>query len=123
VEKDGEHKNKLDIKHQGLTPFVNFARVLALKNRIKETNTLARLKVLAKEGHISEELWVTSSEAYEIQMQLRLIHQLNQIEEGTLPDNHIDPIGLSDLEKRMLRDSFAVIERLQGVLKTIFPVG
>jgi CBS domain-containing protein len=123
VEKDGEHKNKLDIKHQGLTPFVNFARVLALKNRIKETNTLARLKVLAKEGYISEELWVTSCEAYEMQMQLRLIHQLNQIEEGIIPDNHIDPAGLSDLEKRMLRDSFAVIERLQGVLKTIFPVG
>jgi len=122
VEKDGEHKNKLDIKRRGLTPFVNFARVLALKNRIKETNTLARLQVLAKEGHISEELWVTSSEAYEMQMQLRLIHQLNQIEEGILPDNHIDPGGLSDLEKRMLRDSFEVIERLQGVLKTMFPV-
>ncbi len=122
VEKDGEHQNKLDIKHQGLTPFVNFARVLALKNGVKETNTLARLKVLAKEGHISEELWATSCDAYEMQMQLRLIHQLNQLEVGILPDNYIDPVELSDLEKRMLRDSFEVIERLNGVLKTIFPV-
>jgi CBS domain-containing protein len=58
-----------------------------------------------------------------MQMQLRLIHQLNQIEEGVLPDNHINPAELSDLEKRMLRDSFEVIERLHGLLKTIFPVG
>jgi CBS domain-containing protein len=123
VEKDGEHKNKLDIKRQGLTPFVNFARVMALKHGINETNTLARFKVLAKEGHISEELWAGSCDAYEMQMQLRLIHQLNQIEEGVLPDNHIDPAELSDLEKRMLRDSFEVIERLHSVLKTIFPVG
>ena len=44
VEKNGEHKNELDIKRQGLVPFVNFARVLALKYGIKETNTLARLQ-------------------------------------------------------------------------------
>ena len=123
VEKDGEHINKLDIKRQGLTPFVNFARVLALKHGIKETNTLARLHVLSKEKVISEELWSMAVEAYEMQMQLRLIHQLNQIEVGTLPDNYIDPVELSDLEKRMLRDSFEVIERLHNVLKTIFPVG
>jgi CBS domain-containing protein len=123
VEKDGEHRNKLDIKRQGLTPFVNFARVLALKHRVNETNTLARLHVLAKEKVISDVLWAMAVEAYEMQMQLRLIHQLNQIESGILPDNHIDPAELTDLEKRMLRDSFEVIERLHSVLKTIFPVG
>ena len=123
VEKDGEHINKLDIKKKGLTPFVNFARVLALQHGIKETNTLARLHVLAKEKVITDELWAMAVEAYEIQMQLRLIHQLNQIESGILPDNYIDPAELSDLEKRMLRDSFEVIERLHSVLKAIFPVG
>jgi len=123
VEKDGEHINKLDIKRQGLTPFVNFARVLALKHGVKETNTLSRLHVLSKEKVIGEELWAMAVEAYEMQMQLRLIHQLNQLEAGILPDNHIDPASLSDLEKRMLRDSFEVIERLHSVLKTMFPVG
>jgi CBS domain-containing protein len=121
VEKDGEHKNKLDIKIQGLTPFVNFARILALKNGIRETNTLARLHVSMKENIISEELWAKAVEAYEMQMQLRLFHQLNQLEEDTLPDNHIDPKELSELDKRMLRDAFEVIDRLSGVLKTMFP--
>ena len=123
VEKNGEHKNKLDIKRQGLTPFVNFARVLALKYGIRETNTLSRLHVLHKEKAISEELWAMSVDAYEMQMQLRLIHQLTQLESGSVPDNHIVPAELSDLEKRMLRDSFEAIERMHNVLKTMFPVG
>lgn len=123
VVKNGAHQNTLDLKSQGLTPFVNFARVMALKYGVKETNTLSRLHVLSKEGHISEELWASAREAYEIQMQLRLIHQLAQIEEGILPDNHIDPAQLSDLEKKMLKESFEVIDRLLGVLKTLFPAG
>ncbi len=121
VNSDGEHKNMLDIKRQGLVQFVNFARIMTLKNGLKETNTLARLQVIYDEGHISKELWSVASEAYEFQMQLRLIHQLNQIENGLEPDNFIDPGQLSGLEKRMLKDAFSVIERLQTVLKLLFP--
>jgi CBS domain-containing protein len=122
VNKDGEHKHHLDIKRQGLTPFVNFARVLALKNGISETNTLARLKALFEAGFINREIWSSANDAYELQMQQRLIHQLWQIEEGVLPDNHIDPEQLSDLERRMLKDAFAVIERLYSVLDKMYPV-
>ncbi|MEN8200480.1 MAG: DUF294 nucleotidyltransferase-like domain-containing protein [Thermodesulfobacteriota bacterium] len=122
VDRDGEHKHHLDIKTKGLTPFVNFARVLALKYRINETNTLARLKALHDGEHIKPDLWTSANEAYELQMQQRLIHQLHQIEEGTLPDNHIDPEHLSDLERRMLKDAFTVIERLYSVLDKIYPV-
>ena len=122
VEKDGEHRNRLDIKRQGLTPFVNFARVLALKFGVKETNTLARLKALMEGEQIQRELWAAASEAYELQMQQRLVHQLRQIEAGILPDNHIDPANLSDLERRMLKDAFTVIERLYGVLERMYPV-
>ncbi len=122
VERDGEHKNRLDIKRQGLTPFVNFARVLSLKFGVKETNTLARLKALIDGEWIPEDLWSTASEAYELQMQQRLVHQLRQIEAGILPDNYIDPADLSDLERRMLKDAFAVIERLYSVLERLYPV-
>jgi CBS domain-containing protein len=40
---------------------------------------------------------------------------------GEQPDNHIDPADLSELDRRLLRDAFAVIERLHGVLRTLFP--
>lgn len=122
VEKNGEHKNTLDIKRQGITPFVNFARVMALKHGVKETNTLARFKVLLDEGYISRSLWRAASDAYELQMQLRLVHQLHQLDNGILPDNYINPANLTELEKRMLKESFTVIERLQAILKAEFPV-
>jgi len=122
VEKDGEHKNELDIKHQGIVPFVNFARVLALKNGVKETNTLARFNVLEADGHISKDLWASACEGYELQMQLRLVHQLDQLENGVMPDNYLHPAQLTELEKRMLKDAFSIIERLQNILKTMFPV-
>ena len=71
---------------------------------------------------IQGELWSAASEAYELQMQQRLVHQLKQIEEEILPDNHIDPADLSDLERRMLKEAFTVIERLYGVLGQMYPV-
>ncbi len=123
VQRDGEHKNTLDVKRQGLTPFVDFARILALRHGVAETNTLARLKALADEEHLSRELYEAASEAYELQMQLRLVHQLEQIEEGVLPDNRINPAHLSELEKRTLKESFTVIERLQGFLRDSFHLG
>lgn len=122
VEKNGEHKNRLNLKKRGLTPFVDFARVMALQYGVSETNTLARLEALAKEQHIKEKLYRAMVEAYQLQMQLRLVHQLQQIEQGVLPDNYIDPAQLTELEQRMLKDAFGVIEQMQNVLDKRFPV-
>lgn len=123
VDKDGEHKNQLDVKHKGIAPFVDFARVLALKYGVKETNTLARLKVLASEDHLAQDVYQATVETYELMMQLRLLHQLHQLEEGTLPDNYIDPAHLTELERRMLKQGFSVLERLHSILETMYPVG
>ncbi|WP_028583434.1 DUF294 nucleotidyltransferase-like domain-containing protein [Desulfogranum mediterraneum] len=119
VEEDGRQGTLLDIKHQGLAPFVNFARILALRHGIRETNTLARFSVLAKEGYLEEELLVKAQEACEIQMHLRLIHQLHQMEEGILPDSSLSPGELSEVEKKMLRDGFALVGRLKGLLQQL----
>ena len=122
VEKNGDHRDELDIKTRGLTPFVDFARTLALRYGLRETNTLDRLKILMTEERIPQDLYQATVNAYEFQMQLRLIHQLSQIEKGDTPDNFIHPEQLTDLEKRMLRDAFTVIERTQSFLENIFPV-
>ena len=114
VEKNGDHRDKLDIKTRGLTPFVDFARTLALRYGLRETNTLDRLKILMTEERIPQDLYQATINAYEFQMQLRVIHQLSQIEKGDTPDNFIQPKQLTDMEKRMLRDAFTVIERTQS---------
>lgn len=122
VEKDGEHKNRLDIKTRGLVPIVDFARLLALRHGLRETNTVSRLQLLAEGDHIPRELYTEAREAYEFQMQLRLVHQLRMIEDGLTPDNYIDPAELSDLEKQTLKEAFAVINKIQGYIKSEFRV-
>ncbi len=122
VEKNGEHKNRLDIKTRGLTPFVDFARIMALRNGLRETNTLTRFRMLGEAGAIPNELYTETVEAYEFQTQIRLIHQLRLLELGRQPDNYIDLSELTDVEKQTLKEAFGVIGRIQGYVKTEFRV-
>jgi CBS domain-containing protein len=122
VEKDGIHKNRLDLKTRGLVPIVDFARLLSLRHGVTETNTLTRLENLASGNCISKELYVEAREAYEFQMQLRLVHQLRMLESGQPPNNYIDPGELSDIEKQTLKETFAVIGRIQMYIKDEFRV-
>ncbi|MDF1614885.1 putative nucleotidyltransferase substrate binding domain-containing protein [Desulfurivibrio dismutans] len=123
VEKDGEHRNALDLKTKGLVPFVDFARLFALKHGIGESNTLVRLQLLREGGHISAEMYQETIKAYEFLMQLRLVHQLHMMENGQEPNNHINPANLSDLEKQTLKESFEVVRRLQSHIKAEFRLG
>ena len=120
VEKNGEHKNRLNLKLRGLVPFTDFARVLALKHGIRDTSTLGRLKLLGEGGHLPDDLCREAGEAFEFMLQLRLVHQLEQVEQGPAPDNFIDPASLSALEKRTLKDAFGVVGGMQSFLKTMF---
>lgn len=118
VERDGEHKNRLDLKLRGLVPLWDFARLMALRHGVRETNTLKRLKEVTEAGHIPADLSRKAQEAYEFQMQLRLVHQLKLVEVGKVPDNFIDLSELSDLEKQTLKGAFSVIATLQNYLKS-----
>lgn len=122
VEKNGRHKNRIDLKTQGLTPLVNFARLMALRHGVKETNTMARLESLADRDLIPKGLYLETRDAYEFQMQLRLENQLQMIEAGQEPDNYVDPDELSDVDKQTLKEAFAVIGRVQSFVKSDFKV-
>ncbi len=120
VEKDGQHRNTLDLKRRGGLPFVDFARVMALRCGVRETGTLDRLLALEAGGHIPAQLGKEAREAYELVMHLRLVHQLEAVERDQTPDNHVDPARMSDLEKQALKEAFAVAVRLQGFLRDLF---
>ncbi len=116
VEQNGDHRERFNIKVRGLSPFVDFARVLSLRHSIRQTHTLTRLKRLRAGKVLSGELYETMIDAFEMQMQVRVIHQLSQIEKGIEPDDVIYPEELSDLEKRMLKDGFEVISQMHDIL-------
>ncbi len=121
VERTGEYSNRLDLKGRCVAPFVNFARVMALKHGIDETNTMDRLQLLAERGRIPMDLYADAREAYEFGFQLGLVHQLRMAESGRNPDTYVDPADLSDIERKALKESFAVLNRVLALIKQEFP--
>jgi CBS domain-containing protein len=120
VEKDDAKLPTLDLKTRTLTPFVEFARIMALQHGIAETNTLARVKALASKGRIPFDLYADVSQAYEFDLHLKLVHQLTDVEAGRKSETIVRPADLSDLEKRTLKFSFSVIERMMAVVRKEF---
>lgn len=122
VEKDGEHSDRLDLKERGLTPFVNFARLMALRHGIDETNTLARIRLLGERGHLPQNLASAASDAYEFLSQLSLVSHLCAVDAGLDLDYCIRLTGLSDLERKALKESFAVIDGLLAHIINTFEI-
>ena len=116
VARKGAEKDTLDLKVQGLTPFVDGARLLALANGISVSNTLERLRLLVEQEVIDAQDGAAYAEAYHFIQQTRLQqHQLQT--RGGLPfSNRLDPDSLNQLDRRILRESFRQAQRLQSSL-------
>ncbi|TWX58521.1 putative nucleotidyltransferase substrate binding domain-containing protein [Colwellia hornerae] len=110
---DGEHKASLDIKHNGIAPIVDLARIYALAEGIASVNTIERLKKAAGSPSISKESAANLIDAYEFLGILRLEHQANLLQAGKAPNNYLSPKKLSKLEREHLKDAFKVIKALQ----------
>ncbi len=113
---DGQHDDTLDLKHTGIVPVTDVARVLALAGGIEEVNTLKRLRVAAQHGMLSEEMAENLQDALELISGLRVQHQAEQIARGEQADNFLDPDELASLERGHLKDAFRVIQTQQEVM-------
>jgi CBS domain-containing protein len=116
VEKEGEHRDRLNLKLRAIAPIVDLARLFALEKGVVETGTLDRLRALRGlntiVGHYGEEL----EQAFEFLMFLRINHQHAQIAAGLEPDNFVDPRSLSALEMKTAREAFGLVAKLQGLV-------
>ena len=72
------------------------------------------------EDYIPADLCNEAIKAYELQMQLRIVHQLEQIENQQEPDNYIEPQNLTAMDRTMLKEAFEIIEKLQALLERRF---
>ena len=116
VEKDGVHKNELNLKVKGVAPLVDIIRLFALERGVRETSTLERLDALRGSHTIVQEYADEFEHALEFIMLLRIHHQFAQMSAGGAPDNFINPKGLSNLEKRSLKDAFQLITTVQDLI-------
>lgn len=112
----GEHKDRLDLKHGGVVPIVDLARVYALQAGIKSVNTLNRLQESIRRDTVSKSGGRDLIDAYCLINDVRLDHQARQIRAGVKPDNFMSPSSLSELERNHLRDAFVVVKTMQSAL-------
>jgi CBS domain-containing protein len=112
--RSGEHKNMIDLKHNGVVPVTDLGRVYALKGRLTEVNTRARLRAAIEAGAVSATGGRDLIDAYDMIAQTRLEHQAAQIQAGEKPGNFMAPGDLSDFERSHLRDAFVVIKTMQN---------
>ena len=117
VHKDGKHKNKLNLKLSGLTPMVDALRVVALELGLTATNTLDRLDAASDAGIINRQFAADLHEAFSYITLLRISKHLDDRARGELPDNFVDPDQLNSLQRKMLKESFGVISKLQELME------
>ena len=114
--KGGEHDHTFDMKHTGIVPIVDLARVYALAAGSEAVNTLSRLEAVAEGGEVSENGARDLRDALEFVSAIRIEHQAKQIRAGLKADNFISPDDLSHFERNQLKDAFAVVRTMQNVL-------
>ena len=118
VASKGAEKDTLDLKVQGLTPFVDGARLLALAQGVAAVGTLERLRALIRQGVIDAQDGAAYEEAYHYIQQARLQQHQLQARNGQPYSNRVDPDHLNHLDRRILRESFRQAQRLQSSLAT-----
>jgi len=122
VEKSGEHKNKLNLKLNGLTPLVDAIRTLALDQKVFETNTLDRISALVEKESLSPADADDLRDAFNVIMLTRVRHHVNILRQGGVPDNYVNPDELSIIQRTMLKEAFKTIDRLQGLLELRYDI-
>jgi CBS domain-containing protein len=116
VDASGARRGTFDIKHGGLLPIVDLARYAALRADVRVTPTLERLRAARDRGVVETADARILEEAYELFSALRLEHQVEQLERGEKPDDHLDPKQLDPLTRRYLRDAFREVAAVQRSL-------
>jgi CBS domain-containing protein len=112
-------ENKLDLKLNGITPFVDAARIFSLAAGVTHTNTIQRLRLSAEKMHLHvSEIGAWIDALLFIQV-LRLRHHDEASKRGLCDDaldNLIAPEKLNELDRRILKEAFRQARKLQARL-------
>ncbi|REL25158.1 cyclic nucleotide-binding/CBS domain-containing protein [Thalassotalea euphylliae] len=117
---NGDNKKTLDLKHNGIAPIVDLARIYALQQGITAVNTIERLRQAAGTPAITQASADNLIDAFEFLTTLRLNHQANRLNAGQKADNYLSPTELSKLEREHLKDAFKVIKTLQDNRQAVY---
>lgn len=112
----------IDIKKAAVFPIVQGIRSLALREKIRETTTVKRIKILEDKKILEKNLAAELIEAFDVVNTLRLKAQLDDIQAGKKISNEIDTHSLGKIERDLLKDSFKIVIEFKKFINYVFKI-
>jgi CBS domain-containing protein len=123
VDRDGEHRDSLDLKKRGVLPVTEIVRLHALAHKIPAVNTDERLRALAADKHMTIVDSRNLADALHFIQHQRIKHQCEQILRGEKISNFLNPRDLPKMAKEQLRDAFTIIDEAQSAIRQTYRAG
>ncbi|MEM1113850.1 MAG: DUF294 nucleotidyltransferase-like domain-containing protein [Pseudomonadota bacterium] len=123
VDRDGEHRDGVDLKKRGVLPVTEIARLHALANAIQAVNTDERITALTDAGNMTLVDGRNLADALHYIQRCRVEHQCEQILRGESVSNYVNPRDLPKMAKEQLRDAFTIIDEAQTAVRHRYRAG
>ena len=115
--KEVDGRDLVDLKLHGTTLFVDAARLYALAHGVGQTNTRARFEAMASvlgAEPQEAEAWVSGFEFLQLlRLQVQMARDVSDEDPAGGNPNLIELGTLNDIDRRVLKETFAVARRLQ----------
>jgi len=118
VEAKGDHAGRFDIKRGGVAIVANIARAYSVAAGGSEKGTLDRFRAVEVSGQMTADRREAVEEAFRLLWQIRLQHQVRQVENGETPDDFVDPAHLGPIARLGLKEAFRIVGSEQQTLAT-----
>lgn len=123
VDRDGQHRDSLDLKKHGVMSITDIVRLHALKHKVSAANTDERLRALEHVGALAKVDARNLADALHCLQRLRLQNHVDQQIRNEALSNFIRPRSLSKMAREQLRDAFSIIHDAQSALRLNFRQG
>jgi CBS domain-containing protein len=119
LERDGSRRDRLDIRRAAVMPIVELGRWAGAAAGLVEGSTLEKLHAGGADGVLSDADARTLADAFELALELRIAHHMEQLAASRAPDDLLDPAAISPLTRDHLRDVFRAIAGVQRRLGAV----
>lgn len=113
-------QNSVNIKKAAIFPIVQGIRSLALREKIRETTTIKRIKILEQKNILEKDKAAQLIEALEIANNLRLKNHLDLIQQNKPISNEININSLGKIERDLLKESFKIVNEFKTFITYTF---
>jgi CBS domain-containing protein len=110
-------ERQLNIRSAAIVPIAAIGTWAAATADVVGGSTPERLTAAAAEGVLTGDQASTLSEAFELALELRIVHHLDQLAAGRTVDDLLDPAAMTPLTRNRLRDVFRAVTAVTGDLR------